>query len=531
MPLNLTGTPSNFDCTGTGTQTDPYSVASYNHGPNSYAEIIFTASEDGDIFVNLLVDSELTFDTAALYLGTQLLWAANGQDSFNENFPVTAGQQLKLTYTKNATTSVGDDAVSGQIYFVPPPLPPHHLAIQMQPSGATTGLTLLIQPILEVQDSANQVVTTATNTVTATVQVVTGTCTLSGTLVLDAVSGIVSYTDIVATGSGSFRIVFSSPGLISVTSDIVYFSLPGDHLDIVTQPSALTTTTLPIPQQPEVRILDVNNQLVQRPDYQITTTLTIVTGSSTLTGTTDLQTNAGKASFFDLVGTGTGSFKLDFSSTGITGATSTLVTFKPAATKLVITTQPGTPVTAGDYLAPQPVVELWDANDELVLALGATVTAELVTVTGSPVLTGTFDVDSNLGIAPFADLQASGNGSFRIKFTAPNLTEVISDIVVIEQPTNPPPPTPTAITTPVRPKRSYVAGKVPDPADLMDNEFSINVTDKKGWVKNPNGQVELVFDASGGGGGTFTLPNAAGEIPIATGIATYKWQTPWGGTY
>ena len=72
MPLNLTGTPSNFDCTGTGTQADPYSIASYNHGPNSSAQIIFTASEDGDIFVNLLVDSELTFDTASLYLGAQL---------------------------------------------------------------------------------------------------------------------------------------------------------------------------------------------------------------------------------------------------------------------------------------------------------------------------------------------------------------------------------------------------------------------------------------------------------------------------
>lgn len=530
MPLNVTGTPSNFDCTGTGTVADPYQVSSYNHGPSSSAEIIFTATEDGDIFVNLTVDSELTFDTASLYLGTQLLWAANGQDTFVEDFAVTSGQQLKLIYTKNSTISVGADNVAGTIHFVPPPLPPTKLAIQTQPAGATTGLLLLTQPVIEVQNANSEIVTTATNTITATVQVVTGTCTLSGTLVLDAVSGVASYTDIIATGSGSFRIVFSSPGLTSVTSNIVYFSLPGTHLVIDTQPSALTTTTLAIPQQPVIKVLDANDQVVQRPSYDITTTLTIVTGSSTLSGTTTITTNAGTANFFDLIGTGTGSFKLDFASTGLTGVTSTLVTFKPAATKLVITTQPGTPVTAGDYLSPQPVVELWDDNDELVLALGATVTAEIVVVTGSPVLTGTLELDSNLGVVAYGDFQASGTGSFRIKFTAPDLTEAISDIVVIEQPTEPPTPT-TPITTPVRPKRSYVPGKVPQPSDLMDNELAINIPDKKGWMKNPNGQVELVFDSSGGGGGTFTLPNTAGEIPIATGVSTYKWQTAWGGLY
>ena len=116
MSLIVVGTPLNFDCSGSGTEADPFVVSSTNHDNNSVAEIIFLATSNGMVSPDLVVSSEENYDFA-LVLNNRTVFIQSGSASFTDPFAVLAGDQVKLQYIKNPTTSVGDDEFSGSIYF------------------------------------------------------------------------------------------------------------------------------------------------------------------------------------------------------------------------------------------------------------------------------------------------------------------------------------------------------------------------------------------------------------------------------
>ncbi len=75
---------------------------------------------------------------------------------------------------------------------------PVRLTVRTQPGGASSGLLLTTQPVVEVRDAADNLVTPSTVSVTASLA--TGGGTLGGVTVLNASQGLVSYADLNVTG-------------------------------------------------------------------------------------------------------------------------------------------------------------------------------------------------------------------------------------------------------------------------------------------------------------------------------------------
>ena len=93
---------------------------------------------------------------------------------------------------------------------------PNKLSINTQPQAGTASSQLIVQPIINIGDSAGSVVRTAINSVSVAVQ--SGSATISGTTTVTAVSGVATFTDLVLTGSGYIVLRFTSSGLTSTDS-------------------------------------------------------------------------------------------------------------------------------------------------------------------------------------------------------------------------------------------------------------------------------------------------------------------------
>jgi len=100
------------------------------------------------------------------------------------------------------------------------------LGITTQPTApASNGGTLATQPVLAIQDQYGNTVANATNTVNAAVGA--GAYTLGGTLTLNGVSGVVTYSNLTASSAAlvsGATITFTATGLTSVTSNT--FTVP-----------------------------------------------------------------------------------------------------------------------------------------------------------------------------------------------------------------------------------------------------------------------------------------------------------------
>ena len=99
----------------------------------------------------------------------------------------------------------------------------NQLGVNTQPVAGYNANQLLVQPKININDSAGSLVRIATNSVT--VSVISGTATLSGTTTVTAVDGVATFTDLVLTGSGSVTLRFTSSGLTQVDSSSFTVSL------------------------------------------------------------------------------------------------------------------------------------------------------------------------------------------------------------------------------------------------------------------------------------------------------------------
>jgi len=362
-------------------------------------------------------------------------------------------------------------------------------------------------------------------------------------------TGALSGTSTIATGTGPYGICISadgtsvyvansssatvsifdrniSTGALSGTSTIAVVSVPygiavfptfilpnQTALLIDVQPYGVVSGD-PFTTQPIIKIVDSNGDVVPTATNDVEVAITVVNGSGSLTGTTTVTAVDGYATFTDLVFTGAGSFYLTFTSTGLTEVDSDeIATLTPIA--LAIYQQPFSGLS-GNLLTTQPIISIVNWLDDLVSDATDVVDVSLVDVTGSSVLTGTLNATASGGYASFSDLIATGYGSFYLTFTSGTLTSVNSDTLFFTPDAgNPNPP------IPVKPKRSYIPLSVPTSGDMETNEFAINVADKKGYVRDSNGIIHLVFDGNASGGGVTSIIAGTGiNIDNSTGNVT-----------
>lgn len=247
--------------------------------------------------------------------GSATVNAVNGVATFT-NLVVTGPGTYTLSFaaTGLASTTSAPFTVSS--------LPASQLAVVTQPVGASSGAPLGTQPVVQIRDAGNAVVSVATSAVTATLIGAGGS--LSGLTTVNAVNGVATFTNLAITGPGSYMIQFTAAGLAATTSTTVTIApLVATKLAVLTQPGGALSGNALSPQ-PVVLVLNASNGVVAGATNAVTAVL--VGAGGALSGTTTVAAVNGVATFTNLVITGAGTYTIQFTATGLTSASSQSVT-------------------------------------------------------------------------------------------------------------------------------------------------------------------------------------------------------------
>jgi hypothetical protein len=307
--------------------------------------------------------------TLAINSGTGTLACTTNPRNASSGVATFSGCKITLgtqgTFTLKASASGLTTATSTSFTVAGTPT---KVAFTSQPGNGSSGSAFIAQPVVAVEDSSGDVVTTNTTAITLAINTGTGTlaCTTNP---LSASSGIASFAGCKITlgTPGSFTLKASASALTTATSSA--FTVAGTATKVVftTQPgngtggSALST-------QPVASIEDSAGDIVTSSSASITLAVGSNPGGGTLTcNANPVAAVNGVAAFagcaIDKAGTG---YTLIASASGQASATSATfnVTVGPA-TQLTFTTEPGNGV-AGLALSPQPVVAVQDAGGNTV---------------------------------------------------------------------------------------------------------------------------------------------------------------------
>ena len=350
------------------------------------------------------------------------------------------------------TAGIGDTLTAGATGFVTTTSTPFNvtaaaaskLVFTQQPTNVPAGGAITPSVQVSIEDTFNNVVTAATNSIT--VALGTGNGTLSGTATQAAVSGVATFTglsinlvgtgDALTAGATGFTTITSNPFNVTVgaPSKLVFTQQPTN----VTAGSAITPSVL-------VSIEDTNGNVVTSATNSIT--LGIGTGTGPLNGTATQAAVAGVASFsgLSLNTAGTGD-TLTAGATGFTTITSsTFNVTAGAVSKLAFMRQPAN-VAAGSAITPSVQVSIEDTFGNVVLTATNSITVGIGTGTGP--LNGTTTQAAVSGVATFPGLMldtigtgdtltAGGTGFTTITSSPFNVTAATaSKLVFTQQPTN-----------------------------------------------------------------------------------------------
>jgi len=209
------------------------------------------------------------------------------------------------------------------------------------------------------------------------------------------------------------------------------------QLTAQTLPSGSTLAGANFSPQPVIQVRDqfgnIRNSANGSADNSTVVTASMVAGTSTLQGTTNVTASNGTATFGNLSYRKVETISLRFSSGSLTSVLSGNITINPAAaSRLVFTAQPSS-TTYGQPLGPQPVVVAQDAyGNSSVIGLGASKPLSLGLSSGTGTLLGTTssDIGTNAGngIATFTNIQITAAGlEKRFAASAAGLSNAVSN--------------------------------------------------------------------------------------------------------
>ena len=297
-----------------------------------------------------------------------------------------------------------------------------------QPGAEAEAGSVLTSFTVEILNTAD-VLVTSDNTTMVTVDGVS--LTLGGTVTVQAVAGVATFSSVTAPeAAGTLTIrATSSPALNSDDSDTTISVVAAAASKLVfgtlTQTDAVTNTLLTPPFT--VNVSDQYDNIVTSDSSTVIT----VSGDLTITGTLVVQAVSGVSTFSSVTLPSTaGTLTLTATGGGLTpGVSATSITISGPATKLQVgtLTQPGAEAVVGSLLT-SFIVSVLDANNNLVTSDNTT----MVTVKGvSLTLGGTLVLQAVAGVAMFTNVTAPETpGTLTIRAFTPVLTNDDSDTTI-----------------------------------------------------------------------------------------------------
>ena len=313
------------------------------------------------------------------------------------------------------------------------------LAFTTQPvGGVAEGVALATQPVVKVQDSYGNTVTSDTGNVTLAITAgpAAGSLGCTSTTVA-AVAGVATFTSCEITGTagaGTYTLAATRSGLTSTGSsnNVVINVGAANKLVFSTQPVGAVSEGVVFATSPVVTVQDSYGNTVTSDTGNVTLAKSSGPGAGSLSCTaTTVAASAGVASFAGCQITGTaaaGSYTLVATRTGLTstGASSNVVINVGAANKLAFTTQPVGGVAEGVAFAMSPVVTVQDFYGNTVSGDTGNVTLAISTGPGAGSLACTsMTVAAVAGVASFAGCQITGTaaaGTYTLVATRSGLT-------------------------------------------------------------------------------------------------------------
>lgn len=403
-----------------------------------------------------------------------------------------------LRFDAPAATGISSTSI---LVSLPPPVVPLHLAFVPQPTTGTTGRPLSPAIRVAVQDPNGTTVSTSSAAITLALGNNPSAATLGGTLTVNAVNGITTFSNLVVDKSGAdYTLVASSSGLTGATS--ASFSVAPMSLTIAIQPSAAATSAVPFPQQPVITVRDGANGALGG----IAITASIASGGGTLSGTTTVNADGnGAAHFTDLSISGpAGTRTLQFDAAGATPVRSNSIAVVTTPSAMVITQQPQTG-SVGQPMSPAVQVALRDQNGSTVTGATNPISVRLGNNPGGATLTGTLTQSAVNGVASFANLALDRAGAgFTLIVSSPGLTDVTSSSFTIGLLT---------LTITTQPSATSVSGQP------LTQQPVITVRDAG---NQPLSGISVTATIGSGGGvlsGTLTVNSNASGVASFTNLA------------
>jgi hypothetical protein len=370
------------------------------------------------------------------------------------------------------------------------------------PTNAVAGATISPAVTVQLRDAFGNNV--SSSGVAVAVSITGGSGTITGTTTQSTgATGLATFGNLSINLAGTKNLRAASTGLTPDTSSAFTISpAAASQLAFVQQPTDAVSNTAVAPAV-TVQLLDPFGNTVSSSGVAVTVSLS--TGTGTLSGTLTRSTNAsGLATFNDLSINLTGQKTLTAASAGLGSDGSAAFTILAgAATKVVFSQQPTT-TSAGAAITPAVTVQLQDASGNGVPSAGVSVTLSLTAGTGT--LAGTLIRTTDAtGLATFNDLSISVTGSKAITAASAGLTSAVSPSFTI---------TPAAASKLVfvQEPTTAVAGATISPAVTVQlrDAFGNNV---------PTPGVSVAMSLATGTG---TLSGTVAQSTDATGLAAFS---------
>ncbi|HEY6059626.1 MAG TPA: hypothetical protein VIV10_03490, partial [Gemmatimonadales bacterium] len=387
---------------------EPTSVtAGVSIAPDIQVEIVDAFGNRVGTAVNSVTVALLANPGGGTLSGTKTRNASAGVATF----PGLSINKAANGYTIRATSSglASDTSVAFNIT----PGPASQLAFTTQPINTAAGATMAAV-VVTARDVQGNTATGFTGDVGMAIGTNPGSGTLTGTLSVPAVSGVVTFSNLSIDKVGTgYTLSATATGPTSATSATFNIAAGAAAKLAFGQQPTSTTGGATISPAVTVRILDASGNLTAS---TASVSLAITTGTGTadaqLGGTVSKAAVAGVATFsnlnIDSVGT---AYTLTATSGGLTADTSNAFNVAVGApARLAFLVQPST-TSPGATITPAVQVEVRDSGGNKVTTATNSVTVAIGTNPGPGTLSGTTTLAAVNGVATFSNLSINNAGN------------------------------------------------------------------------------------------------------------------------
>jgi Tol biopolymer transport system component len=339
---------------------------------------------------------------SATLTGTLTAVPVNGVATFN----TLSLNVLANGYTFGASSGTLTQGVSAAFDVITPGVAAKLSFYTQPPSAAAPGVVFSSPVRVEVVDARGVLVPSATHAVTISFSANPGSATLGGTLTVNAVAGVATFSGLsISAAANGYKLLASSGSFTTAMSQEIDVGVTGvaAGLRFSLQPAG-AHSGMPLDPVTKVQVIDVFGNVVASASNSITLALPSTMTGATLSGTLTVAAVNGEATFSNTILTGTSaSYRFEASSGALKGATSNLFLLSAAPVEIAYAQQP-TNVVAGAFVWAPVKVEFRDGAGLRLTSVNRLVTIALGANPGGSTLSGTLSVQAVNGVAVFNNL-------------------------------------------------------------------------------------------------------------------------------